>query len=302
MNLMNSTLVGAIIALTSSPLLASWAYVPQEVRIAEADLVVAGEVQKYGEDVKKNGQVYQVGIIKPIELLKGKPKMAGDIRLAWPKRVAGGLRLSTDLPAPRVGDKSIWVMSADDKLPVYWATYPTDRQPLEKLAEMKKKLAAVKAIQWSKSENGVQIGMVYEQRDLRKSKVRVKGKPVKAVAQISVYALLKNTGDAPMHASNYIYKHPFMIELLGPDGRAIDVATFTPPAKIPAPRIHDFVEIQPGKIRNMGYGFQLPMLTKGGEYSIRVTHKNSLDPKALKLANVWTGELKSPTLKVNVPE
>lgn len=298
----NCGLVLVMVALAASPCFASWAYVPQEIRIAEADLVVAGQVTSYGKDVKKDGQVYQVGVIKTIQLLKGKAKMSDDIRLAWPKRVPGGLRVSTDLPAPKVGQKGVWVLQADEKLPVYWASYPTDRQPFEKLAEMKKKVAALAAVKWSEPKDGLQIGFIAEQRDLRNSKLLDRGKPVKAVAQISVYTIMRNVSMEPIHVSNYIYNDPFTIEFIGPDGKDINVPTFRKPLKKPAPRIHNFVLVKPNQIRQAGYGLALPRATVGGDYTIRLTHKNSLDAKALKIANVWKGELSTAPVKVNVPK
>ena len=109
---------------------ASWAYVPQEIRIMQADLVVVGTISKPGKAIKRDGRTYNVGVIKPTTILKGKLKLKDDIRLAWPAP-RGGLRVSTDITF-RVGQKGVWVLTADKTLPVYWATYPTDYQPMAK--------------------------------------------------------------------------------------------------------------------------------------------------------------------------
>ena len=99
-----------VVTKSSQTVQASWAYVPQEIRMAEADLIVAGKIEKLGKDIRKNGAVYEVGIIKASKILKGNSKLTGDIRLAWPKRTSGGLRLSTDLATPKIGEESIWVL------------------------------------------------------------------------------------------------------------------------------------------------------------------------------------------------
>ncbi len=293
-------LVLFVVTLSSQTVQASWAYVPQEIRMAEADLVVAGTVEKLGEDVEKNGTVYETGIIKPSEILRGKPN--GVIRLAWPKRNPGGLRLSTDLPAPKVGESSIWVMQADEKLPVYWATYPTDRQPMDKLDEMKKKMETLKKTKWSEPKDGLYVAVFIEQRDMRKSKTLVNGKPVKALAQMSAYTMFWNSTDKSVQLVSYPYDDQFAIELTDPDGQPIEVqTTITAPQKPPVKK-HNFVEVRPGRVRMIGYGFQLGMATKPGEYTVKLSYRNARDGKDLGFDNVWTGETSTPDVKFVVLE
>ncbi len=280
---------------------ASWAYVPQEIRMMQADLVVVGTIAKPGKAIEQDGRTYAVGVIKPTMILKGKPKLKDDIRVAWVAPRPGGLRLSTDITY-RVGQKGVWVLTADKTLPVYWATYPTDYQPLEKLAEVRKKLANVKNIKWGKAQNGLQVGLIVEQRDMRKSKVRINGKPVKAVAQLSVYPLLKNVSDKPMHVVNHFHDRPISIALYGPDGKPINVKLHAnAPKRAVDPKPHNFKEVLPGRVCTIGYGYGLPMCTKSGEYMITLSYKNERDGRALKLDRVWQGQVDSPAIKVAVP-
>lgn len=291
-----------VVTMSSRTVQASWAYVPQEIRMAEADLVVAGKVEKLGEDIEKNGTVYEVGIIKPSTILRGKPKTDGVIRLAWPKRTPGGLRMSTDLPTPKVGEASIWVMQADEKLPVYWATYPTDRQPLAKLDEMKKKMETLKKIQWSEPKDGLYIGVFIEQRNMRESQVQVKGKPVKALAKMSAYTLFWNSTDKSVQLVSYPYDDQFAIELTDPDGKPIEVQTTITAPQRPPIKKHNFVEAAPGRVRTVGYGFQLPMATKPGDYTLKLRYKNARDGKDHGFDNVWQGEISTPAVKFAVAE
>jgi len=291
-----------VVTMSSRTVQASWAYVPQEIRMAEADLIVAGTIEKLGEDVEKNGTVYETGIIKPSVFLRGKAKVKGDIRLAWPKRTPGGLRMSTDLPAPKVGESSIWVMQADEKLPVYWATYPTDRQPIDKLDEMKKKMETLKKTQWSEPKDGLYVGVFIEQRDMRKSQTMVNGKPVKALAQMSAYTMFWNSTDTSVQLVSYPYDDQFTIELTDPDGKPIEVqTTVTAPQKPPIKK-HNFVEVASGRVKMIGYGFQLGMATKPGDYTLKLNYQNARDGKNLGFENVWQGETNTPAIKVTVAE
>ena len=280
---------------------ASWAYVPQEVRMMQADLVVVGTIAKLGKSIKRDGRTYTVGVIKPTMILKGKPKMKDDIRLAWPGPRPGGLRLSTDL-IYRVGQKGVWVLTADKTRPVHWATYPTDYQPMQKLAAVRKKLGNVKNIKWGKATNGLQVGLIVEQRDLRKSKVRIKGKPVKAIAQLSLYPLLKNVSGKPMHVVDHFHDRPISIAFSGPDRKPIDVKLYgNAPKRAVDPKPRNFKQVLPGRVCTMGYGFSLPMCTKSGEYTITLSYKNERDGRTSKINRVWQGQAGSPAIKVKVP-
>jgi hypothetical protein len=272
------------LAFVCSPLLASWEYIPQEVRMIEADIVVAGEIVKSGKNMKKHGQVFEVGIIKPLQLLKGNPGPREQIRLAWPQ-------IGPRLHAPQVGDRSIWILRADETLPVYRATYVLDRQPLEKLDEVRARLSTIESIHWSEPEDGLQIGIFTEQRETA------------AATRLSVYPLLKNVTHEPIFVNTLSQDMPFSILSFAPDGRPMDVPTYGAALTGPAsPRRQHFLRIPPGGVRSAPHGFVLPILTEGGEYSIRMRYKSYREAPELKLGNIWTGALASPTIAVQVPE
>lgn len=267
----------------------------------QADLVVVGTISKPGKAIKRDGRTYNVGVIKTTTILKGKPKLKDDIRVAWPAPRGGGLRLSTDITF-RVGQKGVWVLTADKTLPVYWANYPTDYQPMAKLAEMRKKFANLKSINWGKAKNGLQVGLIVEQQDLRKSKVVVDGKRVKAVARLSVYPLLKNVSDKPMHVVDLFQDRPISITFRGPDGKLINVKLYGNPSnQVVVPKPHNFKQVLPGRVCTMGYGYGLPTCTKRGEYTITLSYKNERDGGSSKINRVWQGQADSTAIKVEVP-
>jgi len=263
--------------------MASWEYIPQEVRLIEADIIVAGEIVKLGKNRKKYGQVYEVGIIEPIQLLKGSPGRGRQIRLAWPQ-------IAPRLPAPRVGDRSIWILRADEILPVYRATYLMDRQPIEKLAELRVRLSEIEDTRWSEPEDGLQIGIFTEQQEMS------------AAVRLSVYPLLKNAGHEPIFVNLFQRDLPFSILCFAPDGHPMDVPMYGMTQAQPAtPQRQHFLQIPPGGIRSIPYGFVLPILTEDGEYSIRVRYKSYREAPELGLNRVWTGAMASPTIAVQVP-
>ncbi len=280
---------------------ASWAYVPQEIRFLQSDLVVVGEIEKEAKSIEMNGREYSVGLIRPTMILKGKAMMKEDIKVAWPAERGGGLRLSTDISFA-VGQKGIWVLTADKAHPVYWANYPTDYQPLEKLDEVKRKLANLDNVKWSEAKDGMQIGLIVEQTDMRNAAVKVDGKDVKAIAQLSVYPLLKNSSKKIMHVVNSHTDRQVAIEFLGADGKAIAVDLYgNAPVQKQELQAHNFLKIEPGRVGTIGYGFGLPVIVQNGEYSIKLTYRNNRDGDALKIAGVWKGETSSQTVKIAVP-
>jgi hypothetical protein len=280
---------------------ASWAYVPQEIRMMQADLVVVGTITKLGNGITQNGRAYDVGVIAPTKILKGKPKKKADIRVAWPASRAGGLRVSTDITY-RVGQKGVWVLTADKTRPVYWANYPTDYQPVSKLAQIRKKLAHLNNIKWGKAKNGLQVGLIVEQRDMRSANVKVNGKSVKAVARLSVYPLMKNVSDKPMQVVDHYQDRTVSITFHGPSGNPIDVNLYgTAPKQNVDPRSHSFKKVAPGQVVTMGNGYGLPICTKSGEYTITLSYKNGRDGKTLNIDHVWQGQANSSTTQVEVP-
>lgn len=284
--------------LISPPAWASWAYVPQEVRIAEADLVVMGKVAKLGEEVAKDGTQYQTGVIEPLKVLRGKAPDV--IRLAWPKVVPGAPRLSTTLPAPKVGEQSIWVMQADQKLPVYWATYPTDRQPTSALEEMQQRVKAVEQLKWSQPRDGLQLAVFVEARDVRKQQVRVNGEVVDALAQASAYVLWRNVADHPIRLLDYPYNNPYSIEFKDPRGRPIDVKTGIDAPRKPPLQARNFVAIEPGEVKSVGYGFQLGTFTAPGTHTLTLRYENDEAGALFGLEHVWTGTIATPPTAFDV--
>ncbi len=289
------------VLLFASQALAIYAYIPIEVRLLEADYVVTGKIEKLAKSVRRDGREYEVGEITVKDMLKGE-KMVKTIHLAWPKPPGGGLIVADGPPTYAVGQDGIWILRADDTLPVYTANYPTDRQAADKTDDVKEKLESIEKLPWSDVKDGLQLAFFVEQRDLRNATVRINGKPTKAVAQLSVYPVLRNQTMKPLYAGNYMPDGPFMIELHGPDGKPISLNLYGDrgPVKPPLTK-YNFIHIPPGKARSVPYGFGLPILTEAGTYTVALSYKNAQNGKELELDNVWLGEIAAPDLKLAVP-
>ena len=165
---------------------ASWAYVPLELRMAAAKYIVVGKIDRIVDCIERNNRTYDVGAIKVQQVLKG-PKTLKEVKLMWPGPAP--FALSTDIKF-RKGQEGVWILYPDkEEKDVYWASFPTDYQSLKNLPRVKEKMKALKAIRWSKPVEGLQLGAIVEQSDLRNQKITVKGRQVKALSPATAYIL-----------------------------------------------------------------------------------------------------------------
>ena len=214
----------------------------------------------------------------------------------WPGKAP--FALSTDIKF-RVGQEGVWILYPDkEEKDVYWASFPTDYQSLKNLPKVKEKMKALKAIKWSKPVEGLQLGAIVEQSDLRNQKITVKGRPVKALARATAYIVLRNSGKTPMHAVNFPQDKQLTLKAIGPDGRELPIALGN---RFGGGKLakHHFLQIMPGAVRSMGYGMSLPLITKSGEYTLELGYANKRKSGDLVKGSVWIGQLKGKaTFKV----
>jgi len=124
--------------LTAPQTKACWKFVPLETRMAGAEYVVVGKVDRIEDGIERNNRTYDVGAIKVRRVLKG-PETLKEIRLMWPSK-ANKARMSTDILFNK-GQQGVWILYPDKKEKgVYWASYPSDYQPLKTLPNVQSKL------------------------------------------------------------------------------------------------------------------------------------------------------------------
>ncbi len=117
---------------------ACWKFVPLETRIDGAKYVVTGKIDRIVDGIERNNRTYDVGAIKVSQVLKG-PEALKEVRLMWPSK-ANKVRMSTDILFNQ-GQQGVWILYPDKKEKgVYWASYPSDYQPLKALPNVQSKL------------------------------------------------------------------------------------------------------------------------------------------------------------------
>ena len=298
MKKMFSLMAVAAVLATQSETEASFAYVPLEARIASAQHVVLGKIDRLDGFVQLHNRKYQVGVIEVRKVFKG-AKGLDRVKLAWPAREK--FAVSTDI-SYRVGQEGLWILHRDRMAKdLYRASYPSDYQPLAKLKDFERRLQNLAAIQWSPSVNGLQIGLIAEVRDARNLKIRVQGKSVKAVAYATVYPLVRNISDKIRHFAYHYPDDPLRVELRGPDGAKIAVKSGRFNPNSPPPIKSTFRAISPGTTMMLGYGLALPHFLDKGVYSVGVQFSTQRDGRRVGIANAWKGELSSKLVRMVAP-
>ena len=124
--------------LTAPQTKACWKFVPLETRMAGAEYVVVGKIDRIVDGIERNNRTYDVGAIKVSQVLKGS-KTLKEVRLMWPSK-ANKARMSTDILF-NIGQQWVWILYPDKKQKgVYWASYPSDYQPSKALPNVQAKL------------------------------------------------------------------------------------------------------------------------------------------------------------------
>ncbi len=266
---------------------ASWMYVPLELRLAGAQYVVVGKIDRIVDGIERHNRTYDVGAIKVSKVIKG-PKTLKEVKVMWPGPAP--FALSTDIKH-RKGQEGVWILYPDKEAKgVFWASFPTDYQQLKELPKVEAKMKALNSIAWSKSVGGLQLGAIVEQRSLRGQKVAVKGRPVKALANATAYMLVRNTGKAATHVVNFPADQAFAYRFIGPDGKQLPINLGNPGAgKISK---HHFLSVANGEMKAIGYGLRLPMIVKPGKYTLELAYTNKRKGGNLIKGAVWAGELK----------
>ena len=117
---------------------ACWKFVPIESRMAGATYVVVCKITGIVDGIERRGRMYEVGAIKVSQVLKG-PETLKEVRLMWPSK-ANKARISTDILLNK-GQQGVWILYPDKREKgVYWASYPSDYQPLKALPNVQSKL------------------------------------------------------------------------------------------------------------------------------------------------------------------
>ena len=115
---------------------ASWAFMPLEKVVEQNAVIVVGKIEKIEVGKPTEGRVMDTAYITVSKILKNSLKdnplaIGGKLPLVMPGKA--GLRSSKDI-LYKLGQEGVWILEKRDG--TYWATFPSDFQPLEKEKEI----------------------------------------------------------------------------------------------------------------------------------------------------------------------
>jgi hypothetical protein len=268
-------LVGCCVgfACWAAPGPASWAYVPPEILMADADAVVVGKMTQVD---KAAG----TGVVSVSEVLKG-PKELKEAKVKFSPMPPGG-PVHSAMISFNDGQKGVWILQKKDASGAYPLNHPLLHQDKSKLDAVKAQLVALESRKWSEPVNGLAASCL------------VSLTPGANTAMGFVF--VKNTGDRPVRVNNYIGARTLEVTVVAPDGTEtrLDLYAWLAAALLRAAQASDFPELAPGAARNVApQHFSIPLGQKG-EYQVKVTYSNTADGKGLGLKDVWTGKIVVP--------
>jgi hypothetical protein len=292
----------------ATPACASWAEVPLEVLVDEADLIVVGKVTKIQDGgfftlgPLKSDHIgkMDVAVVEVSAILKALPQVGKPKELHIGQPGMGFVTSATVLFRP--GQQGIWLLTKDPGpnkvfsmkgellLPdpernVYWAKHPSQFQDAKKQKEIVDLLAAREKLTGGKAVNGL-----VARTELMESP-----------AHFQIRFSLKNVSDKTITICDYIGNRPLAVEWTGPEGKTLKSKHYDwlASADIVALGNSNFVAIPPGGIRFMEHKivFQPPTdkpgrlinLAQAGKHKVSVSYNNKEDGKKFGLENVWTG-------------
>jgi hypothetical protein len=264
----------AVLACWATPVQASWAYVPPEILMADADAVVVGKMTQVDK-------VAGTGVVAVTEVLKG-PKDLKKANVKFSAMAGGGLMHSAMITYNN-DQEGIWILQKKDAGGAYPLNYPLLRQDMGKRDAVKASLAALANRKWSEPVDGLSASCLVSAGPAPKSAMG--------------FVFVKNVGKDAVRVNSYLGARTLEVTVVAPDGTETkpDLYSWMARARLRAPQATDYPELAPGAARLVGpqYGFAIP-LDKDGEHKVKVTVSNADDGKALGLKNVWVGKIVVP--------
>lgn len=277
----------AIAALASPAALASWAAVPLEVVVDQADLIVAGKVTKIQDGGFAIGiRKHDVAVLEVSRVLKGPAGTPKVVHIAQPGM---GIVSSADIRFSP-GQRGIWLLTRDPERNVCWARHPSQVQDDK---EEKKLTALVDARE--KVAGGPAVKGLVARAEL-----------VERPGTFEVRFSLKNVTDKPITVCDYVGNQPLQVQWLGPDGKMhkSNHYAWLAFADISALMKGNFPSIPPGGVRFIGsQGMATGIVflaptekparsfnqAQVGKHRVTVSFATKQDGKEFGVENVWTG-------------
>ena len=268
-------------------------YVPPEIFVDEADVIVLGKVTKTEEAVPPKGLSgsYEYAVIEVKQVLKG-PKGVKVVRQLQP--ALGGARLSHRV-STNVGEEGVWMLTRVPGTTVYRFGHPgqfrltrpaTDQATVD---EVRKLIEARAKLPHGKEVNGL-VARAEVLRVGREAQVRFS---------------LRNVSKEPIVICDYVGHRPLAAKWVGADGkeRTSDHYDWLKAARLRPPGPENFVTIPPGGVRFLGprpgplAAIPLPGAQPGDKVTVSYTNKD--DGKQIGVQKVWTGTVTSNEVTID---
>jgi hypothetical protein len=268
-------LLALIITSTTASAL-SYMYVPEQVRLMTAELVVVGKMN----GVNQEGQKI-TGTLAITEVLKG--KITGKtLKLAWAdlSRFGGGR-------GHQNGQQGVWILSKgrDGK---FATGYPGNFLQMNQIKRIKQTLTEIKKMKWGKA-NGLEMTCITETRISNNNPGQGKGP---SSATVMIYPIVRNGSKQTLQLIDFAPDKPFVVTMTTPSGGKLHPDLYPRPLNMKL-NARQFKPLEPGKLRMLGYGLKAPIITEAGEHKIVVSFQNKRDGKEFNLKGVWIGKIES---------
>jgi hypothetical protein len=292
---------------------ASFASVPLQILLDEADLIVVGEITEVADaGFEIDDRPHEVAILQVTGVLKNitRKQNVEQLRIAQPG--AGGIAVSTGIRF-RPGQQGIWILDGDEERDVFWAKHPVQfqengaRDEVERLLRMRGQLPG-----------GEAVGGLVARAEWVVHRPSTSHGSAPTETRYEVRFSLKNIGDEPISVCAYLGNRPLVVAWAGP-GEQLDASRsrsqhYSPSrlSRVGKLSEKDFVTIPPGGVRFFGphsrysgIWFTRPHasddaaesnLLQTGKHRIVVGYVNREDGRRFGLQKVWTGEVSANPL------
>jgi hypothetical protein len=264
-----------------SATMADVAYIPPEILVDRAEIIVVGKVTRIDDTGAGQGQEFAIIDVK--EVLKGDPK-AKSVKLRQP--ALKGARLSHRITVA-VGESGVFMLNKLANGDAYGFGHPsqigittekTEKTVIEgykKLIEARSKLAGGKEVN----------GLV------------ARAEVIKEGGGSSIRFSLRNVSTKPIVICDYVGNRPLEVKWIGPDGKEIESQHYDwlKAARLRPVGPENFITIPAGgthfispHLGGADNAFRLDSIP-AGENKIAISYTNKTNGEAFKIANVWTG-------------
>jgi hypothetical protein len=278
----------------------SYAYVPPEILLDGAELVVAGRMTEVSPEEG-------TGVVRITEVLKGDKRLQS-VRVQFSKVASnaagvqlwrgGGVMMVQARPllpmGPRFSDgqAGVWVLDAANRTKEggYRITTPMQYRREQDVDSVKDTLARLEKLPWSKPVNGLASRVLLH-------------RPGRSTYFLICHAV-KNAGDKPLRVCRYSGYRLVSAEVGREGGAAdsIDLYGNLESRRLRPVAEQDFVVLKPGQTAYLPfpYGFNSGKREAGKSYKVRVVYTYPEDVSGLKLEGVWTGTVKAPEAEIRL--